>query len=243
MLLTILAAPALLLPTAPPTGDRARVVFVVPPTKASPFGATSPEPAPSWRDVATHLAARLPGFDERIAADVVLEGELAETELTEHNGDVVVALGVSAGAAAALQACAPSSALLAYDCAPQVQQLERVGAFEVAEPSLQAVVAWSDAARGKRLHEQATQLLSRHSSEDLLYAIFFVLHAYVIEMPLVRHTVNPTWEKGAVRNAAEFASMCTKCGDYPTFGDLPISPYLSPSLPISPGAATRSAPR
>jgi hypothetical protein len=214
MLPLILAAPALLLPTAPPTGDRARVVFVVPPTKASPFGATSPEPAPSWRDVATHLAARLPGFDERIAADVVLEGELAETtELTEHNADVVVALGVSAGAAAALQACAPSSALLAYDCAPQVQQLERVGAFEVAEPSLQAVVAWSDAARGKRLHEQATQLLSRHSSEDLLYAIFFVLHAYVIEMPLVRHTVNPTWEKGALQNAAEFASMCTKCGD------------------------------
>ena len=84
----------------------------------------------------------------------------------------------------------------------------------MAEPSLQAVVAWSDAARGKRLHEQAQLLLSRYSSEDLLYAIFFVLHAYVIEMPLVvRHTINPTWEKGAVQNAAEFASMCTKCGD------------------------------
>jgi hypothetical protein len=39
------------------------------------------------------------------------------------------------------------------------------------------------------------------------------LHAFVIEMPLVRHTVNPTWEKGALQNAAEFASMCTKCGD------------------------------
>ena len=82
MLVSIATAlPAFLLPVAPPTGVGARVVFVVPPTKASPFGATSPEPAPSWRDVATHLAARLPGFDERIAADVVLEGELAETEI------------------------------------------------------------------------------------------------------------------------------------------------------------------
>ena len=140
-----------------------------------------------------------------------MEGELAETEI---EADVILALGASASAAAAVQSSGEAAAaLLCYDCAPQVQELERVGAFEVAEPSLQAVVAWSDAARGKRLHEQATQLLSRHSSEDLLYAIFFVLHAYVIEMPLVRHTVNPTWEKGAVQNAAEFASMCTKCGD------------------------------
>mmetsp|Transcript_16677 Transcript_16677/g.53278 ORF Transcript_16677/g.53278 Transcript_16677/m.53278 type:complete len:531 (-) Transcript_16677:131-1723(-) len=211
MLSLATALAAFLLPTAPPTASEARVVFVVPPTKASPFGATSPEPAPSWRDVATHLAARLPGFDERIAADVVREGELAETKI---EADVILALGASTSAAAAVQSSGEAAAaLLCYDCAPQVQELERVGAFEVAEPSLQAVVAWSDAARGKRLHEQATQLLSRHSSEDLLYAIFFVLHAYVIEMPLVRHTVNPTWEKGAVQNAAEFASMCTKCGD------------------------------
>ena len=90
-------------------------------------------------------------------------------------------------------------------------------------------------ARGKRLSDQAELLLSRHSSEDLLYALFFVLHAYVIEMPLVRHTVNPTWEKGAVRNAAEFASMCTKCGDIPRSAIspyLPISPHLSPSLQV-----------
>ena len=68
-------------------------------------------------------------------------------------------------------------------------------------------------ARGKRLHEQATLLLSRHSSEDLLYALFFILHEYVCDLDLVRHTVNPTWEKGPLRNAQEFASMCTKCGD------------------------------
>ena len=51
MLPLILAAPALLLPTAPPTGDRARVVFVVPPTKASPFGATCVLSREHWTTV------------------------------------------------------------------------------------------------------------------------------------------------------------------------------------------------
>jgi len=49
--------------------------------------------------------------------------------------------------------------------------------------------------------------------KDTLYALFFVLHAYVIEMDLVRHTVNPTYEKGLLKNAAEFGKMCTKCAD------------------------------
>ena len=31
--------------------------------------------------------------------------------------------------------------------------------------------------------------------------IFFALHANVIELDIVRHTVNPTWEKGPLRNA------------------------------------------
>lgn len=211
--LTVVLAPAFLLPAAPPTGIKATVTFVVPSSdKASPFGATSPEPSPTWRAVAEQMVARLPGFDSRISSSIVLEDHLKDQAM-DTKADVIVALGVSAGAAAALQAHSPSSALLAYDSAPEVQELQKVGAFMVAEPSVQALVGWSDAARGKRLHEQAQQLLSRHSSEDMLYAIFFILHAYVIEMPLVRHTVNPTWEKGALQNAAEFASMCTKCGD------------------------------
>ena len=64
-----------------------------------------------------------------------------------------------------------------------------------------------------RLHEQAQLLMSRHSSEDVLYALFFILHAYVLELDIVRYTINPTWEKGPIKNAQEFGAMCTKCGD------------------------------
>tara|TARA_B100000524_G_scaffold314016_2_gene191574 strand:- start:111 stop:671 length:561 start_codon:yes stop_codon:yes gene_type:complete len=72
---------------------------------------------------------------------------------------------------------------------------------------------WAGAARGMRLHEQAQLLMSRHSSEDVLYALFFILHAYVLELDIVRYTINPTWEKGPIKNAQEFGAMCTKCGD------------------------------
>jgi len=168
------------------------------------------------------MARRLPGFDKRIASTVVVEDELMEQRGIIEKADVLLALGLSAGAAATLQledTVATQSALLAYDCAPEVERLQRVGEYSPAAEGVAALLQgaqaaaapWADAARGKRLLEQAQQLLSRHSSEDLLYAIFFVLHAYVIEMPLVRHTVNPTWEKGVLRNAAEFGTMCSKC--------------------------------
>ena len=79
------------------------MTFVVPSSdKLSPFGSTSPEPSPAWRAVADQMAARLPGFDDRISSSVVLEDHLAADDA---KADVVVALGVGAGAAAALQAC------------------------------------------------------------------------------------------------------------------------------------------
>jgi hypothetical protein len=59
-----------------------------------------------------------------------------------------------------------------------------------------AAAPWSSLAQGQRLSAQVDLLFSRHSSEDLLYALFFVLHARALEIKLVRHTLNPTWEKG-----------------------------------------------
>ena len=70
----------LLLPVAPPTSTKARVVFVVS-NDRSPFGATSPQPSPTWSEVASHLADRLPGFDDRISAVVVSEEELEQSKI------------------------------------------------------------------------------------------------------------------------------------------------------------------
>ena len=99
-----------------------------------------------------------------------------------------------------------------------MRALQRVGAYEPEAGGLQealtSVAPWAGLARGKRISEQADLLLSRHSSEDLLYAVFFAIHGCeLLDLAIVRHTVNPTWEKGPVQNAVEFGKMCTKCGD------------------------------
>ena len=112
------------------------------------------------------------------------------------------------------------AALVTYDCASEVDALTKVGPYSqcvqgvdaALQKALTTVAPWSLMAQGQRLCEQAAMLLSRHSSEDLLYAVFFMIHGLgICELDLVKHTVNPTWEKGPVRNAAEFATMCTKC--------------------------------
>lgn len=59
-------------PPPPPPPGTAQVLLVVPDgTTASPFGATSPQPSPSWLRVATHLAQRLRYFDPRLSAAAV----------------------------------------------------------------------------------------------------------------------------------------------------------------------------
>merc|ERR1719460_2023172 len=104
LLLPIL--PALLLPSpigssAPPTGTKAAIAFVVPPASAqtpSPLGATSPEPGPAWSTVAAHLSNRMPGFDERISSAVINSDDLAAQRNVLDQADVVIALGVGAEA-------------------------------------------------------------------------------------------------------------------------------------------------
>ena len=72
---------------------------------------------------------------------------------------------------------------------------------------------WSGAGTGKRLLGTAGTLFGRASSEDFMYALFFVVHALVLELDVVRYTVNPTWEKGVLGNAREFKKMADCCGD------------------------------
>jgi hypothetical protein len=64
--------------------------------------------------------------------------------------------------------------------------LQRVDNFKLSGGNPLARVAgkrvpWTRAARGKRLLNQASMLLDRNSSEDLLFALFFVLGAYVVK--------------------------------------------------------------
>eukprot|EP00966_Prymnesium_polylepis_P218634 5060304-Prymnesium_polylepis.1 len=164
----------------------------------------------------------MPGFDTTGALRAsVLSAETVAAGAAASKADVVVVLGVrDAAVAPPLQALtAGAVALVAYDCADAVAELQRIGEFKSAAEGVEAasqaaavqLMPWAGAAQGSRLAEQAELLFSRHSSEDLLYAVFFIVHALVQELDIVRHTVSPTWEKGPLRNAQEFAAMCTTC--------------------------------
>ena len=184
------------------SATEATVCFIVPPSGASPFGSTSPQPFPEWREVAAHLGKRMPGFDQRLRSCVLLSDALPDGA-PQGEADIFVALGVgdeAAPALATLLAESDAKAVLCHDCGQSVQALQRVGAYRSAPVGLDAaaqglaasLAPWGKAAQGRRLSEQAALLFSRNSSEDMLYALFFVLHAYVLELAVVRHTINPT---------------------------------------------------
>ena len=198
--------------------DSASVLFVVPSLPvASPFGATSPLPHPDWARVISHISERLSFFDRRIQARTILIDEVGEPM---PKADIVVAVGLyTPGAAATLSSPAAgvrsTSAFLAADCSSEVMDLQFVGKFKPwgIASALAAAAPWTESGQGKRLLRQAATLFQRNSSEDFMYALFFVLHARVLELDVVRYTVNPTWEKGALGNAREFKKMFDCCGD------------------------------
>ena len=206
--------------------DGARILFVTPEAgAASSFGRTSPSPRPDWITVADHLSKRIPEFDPRLRASTVASGALPLSGGADvERSDILLVLGVKdAGAEVAIEELAAGwkpnpIAVLCYDCSPAVQALQRVSGYSKASDGLlqtlrESAVPWGDVASGGRLSAQADLLLKRNSTEDLLYALFFILHRYVINLDLVKHTLNPTWEKGPVRNAQEFANMCSTCGN------------------------------
>jgi hypothetical protein len=208
--------------TLPPSSADARadVLFIVPDdSTASPFGKTSPRPSPSWHLVAEQLARRLPNYDERIRARVATQAEALRGAVGP--ADVVIALACTDASALerAARAAAPS-ALICHGCAPEVSaRVEFAGTFASADADaplgrlLRKLAPWSAAASGERLVGSSRRLLSRLSSEDTLFAVLLLLHKLaLLDVELVRSDVNPSWEKGPLRNALEFAKMIRCCG-------------------------------
>jgi len=71
---------------------------------------------------------------------------------------------------------------------------------------------WTETASRARLLAQSEKLLDRGSSEDALFAALFLVHALARPVAVVASDINPSWEKGVVRNAQEFKTMADCCG-------------------------------
>ena len=74
------------------------------------------------------------------------------------------------------------------------------------------IAPWSSVASGKRLLAKTEPLLSPNSTEDFIFAILFCIHCLVTEIDVVKSDINPSWEKGVIRNVQEFRTMADCCG-------------------------------
>jgi hypothetical protein len=202
----------------------ARVTFVAG-SAPSDYGKTSPEPNPAWSAVADQLALRLPHFagtvdgTDLIATRSIDASSLQPEDLTD-NTDVVVALGVATPEderrlVEALGNASLKAVLADPTCGQQILGRRFAGSYQVSSKLhdvISQVAPWSSVATGKRLLGKTDTLLARKSSEDNIFAILFCIHALVTEIDVVKSDINPSWEKGPIQNAKEFAKMTNCCG-------------------------------
>ena len=198
-----------------PFDERARIVFVSGAGVSRTYGSVSPAPEPAWRDVAQQLAIRACHFDEGVVAESVASMEWSSCVFA----DVVIGLGVedAAETAAFLERVGATCFVADGSCGDDVQALTFARGYVRAAPSAASAVArrlpWTRTASLERLLAQTKGLLDRGSSEDALFAALFLVHALVRDVAVVASDINPSWEKGAARNAREFKKMVDCCGD------------------------------
>ena len=209
---TALFAPARQLRTpqalrAAPTGDAAKVLYLHGDGVSDVYGASSPRPKPTHAVVAAQLARRVGHFDAKVSGT---------TEAIE--GDVVIGLGVTdvMQTKATLANLKPACFVADGECSEEVRALAfcegwapgAAGPLDVVKKAL----PFTTTASWARLLAQSELLLGRGSSEDALFAALFLVHALVTPCAVVASDINPSWEKGVLRNIREFKTMTDCCG-------------------------------
>jgi len=136
--------------------------------------------------------------------------------------DVVVVLGVAnpqeqAALEKALEKTRNVKAVLCDPtCASQTFAQRFAGTYRASAPFWNNAVArlapWTTLASHRRLVQKTDTLLARKSSEDYIFAVLFTLHSLVMPVDVVKSDINPSWEKGILRNVQEFSNMVKCCG-------------------------------
>jgi len=87
---------------------------------------------------------------------------------------------------------------------------------------------WTEIATGKRVMERMIDLFERWTSDDFVYALMVFFNQFCTGnggnrsdgssnneggIDWVKHSIDPSWEKGPIQNSKEFISMISKCGD------------------------------
>lgn len=203
------------------------VVFLLPSNCESidsRFGNRSPYGNPSIVMAAEHLCRKLKWFsDDTISAQIVIlekDTDFASLQDSIIATDVLLAFNIEDENHLSFlrkvfetrrRNMDKKLCHFAFDCGNDLNPI--CGSFDSASPSLlSSLVPWSLDATGKRVKEQMVSLFNRWTSDDFVVALLVYFNQFRGEVGWVKHSIDATWEKGAIQNAKEFYGMATKCG-------------------------------
>ena len=198
--------------------DDATVLFLHGDGVSNVYGASSPRPNPAHATVASQLARRVGHFDAKVSGTTDAAA-----------GDVVIGLGVTdvSKTKATLARLQPSCFVADDECSSDVKALAFCAVVDIRAPPARPTAAVGPPVHGEG-ESRATAgaergAPARGSSEDALFAALFLVHALVRPCAVVASEecrlpwsdasdINPSWEKGVVRNIQEFKTMADCCG-------------------------------
>jgi len=212
------------------------VVFLLPSNAdqiQSKFGSRSPYGNPTVLEAAQHLQRKVGWFsDQLVNGQIVMLSSTSEPTQEEQKllreANAVIALHLNNAETQYAQSLfeqrrqrqqegqdSMNFCNFALECDGGSNELPSIcGPFDTATVSPSSLLPWTDAASGKRLDEQMKGLFERWTSDDFTYSLMLFFNRFSgTPIDWCKHSIDATWEKGAVQNAQEFYNMVTKCGD------------------------------
>ncbi|KAK9905608.1 hypothetical protein WJX75_002931 [Coccomyxa subellipsoidea] len=162
------------------------------------------------------MARRLTFVDQGYQLEVYTDSKLLDPETQAvfreraATADIVYVEGVHSAEALGILAQATEKAptFVAFDCAPALHALGRLGGLASVNPGpwqqLQARLSWTAAARAQELTRSIQTLWDRHSSDDLVSLLLVLVDAFVVKVPRL--------DSLRASGPLALARMITKCG-------------------------------
>lgn len=215
-----------------PSDDRiiGKLVFLLPNNAAevkSRFGSNSPYGNPSVLEAAEQLQRKAHWFSEGVVdAKVIIlpqeQGGFDGIRDAVFHADALIAFNLSRDVDLMFlrdvfdersKSGRTNICHYAIDCEGKFPPI--CASYNPDSPSLSSnLIPWSIDATSKRMEEQMMRLFERQTSDDFTIALMLFFNQFSgKKIDWVKHSIDATWEKGAIQNAKEFIDMFTKCGD------------------------------
>jgi hypothetical protein len=176
-------------------------VHIVASSKAfSPFGITSPVSSPTFLEAAQQVKIKVQNCDPRIKVSVSSD---SDSFPSSPPCDLLLTLGVPPPAS--LPPPSPNKGRFVISPpSPLPSSKDFVDSYAPDAAITLPSAPWSSLSTARRLHDYLLKLFSRYTTDDYATGVLLFVNQYSGEkVPWVQHSIDPSWEKGAVQNARE----------------------------------------